>query len=202
MTTSNRFLNRFFLIVTGLITLVVGAALVVAALPGVTFGRDALGTAESAQSTALKNTPLSVGSTTGSYLTWLLAVLCLVIVIVALVAITTRGRGRIDRVVEADDPAGHLVVSSRFAETAIVDALSSRRDVDHVSVAAYRLKGAPALKVRLRIIAGAAPGPAVEAASGAIRGLDRLLGQNAMIPVLVEVVGASPIRAGADARVN
>ncbi|MCU1530364.1 MAG: hypothetical protein JWP75_4127 [Frondihabitans sp.] len=207
MTTSNRFFNRFFLLVTGLITLAVGVALVLVALPGAGAGagsaRAALNSARDAQATALADTPLTgVRGVSGSYLPWLLAVLCLLVVIVALVAATTRGRGRIDRVLEADDPAGVIVLSSRFAETAVVEALSSRRDVANVSVAAYRLKGAPALKVRLRLTAGSSPLPAVEAASSAILGLDRVIGQGSAIPVLVEVTGASPVRPGADSRVS
>lgn len=202
MTTSNRFFNRFFLIVAGLITLAVGVLLVLVALPGAGPVRDALRSARDAQSTALANTPLTgVAGVTGSYLPWLLAVLCLIVVIVALIAATTRGRGRIDRVLEADDAAGTIVLSSRFAETALVEALSSRRDVANVSVAAYRLKGAPALKVRLRLTAGSSPMPAVAAASGAVLGLDRVIGHGSAIPVLVEVTGASPVRPGADSRV-
>ena len=70
MTTSNRFANRFFLVVAGLITLLVGAALVVVALPGAGFARDAVRSARDAQSTALAKTHLSGGGLagTGSYL--------------------------------------------------------------------------------------------------------------------------------------
>jgi hypothetical protein len=202
MTTSNRFLNRLFLLVTGLIALLVGATLVVAALPGTAVVRDAVTNARDAQATALANTPLVVGGVTSSWLVWGLALLCLVVVIVAIAAAASRGRGRTDRVIEADEPAGRIVVSSRFAETALVDALSARRDVASVSVAAYRFRRAPALKVRLRITAGSSPRPAVEAASRVVRGLDLLLGEERPLPVLVEVVGASPVRPGADSRVS
>lgn len=204
MTSSNRFANRLFLVVVGLITLIVGLALVLVALPGGGFARDAVGQARDAQTTALDRTPLSaVGlSGDGSYLPWLLAILCLIVVIVALVAASTRGRGRTDRIVESDDTAGQIVVSSRFAETALVDALSSRRDVASVSVSAYELRGDPALKVKLRVTAGSAPTAAVEAASGAVRGLDRVLGTGREIPVLIEVTGASPAKPGADSRVR
>lgn len=204
MTTSNRFANRLFLVVAGLLTLLVGAAIVVVALPGGGFARDAVRSARDAQSSALSNTHLSGGGMagTGSYLPWLLAILCLIIVIIGIVAASTRGRGRIDRVVESDDASGNIVVSSRFAETALVDALSSRRDVSSVSVAAYELKGAPALKVKLRVTAGSSPTAAVEAASVAVRGLDLVLGTGRPLPVLVEVTGASPTRPGADSRVR
>lgn len=206
MTTSNRFLNRFFLAVVGLILLAVGVFLTVVALPGAGMARDWLTSAADGQKSALSNTRFDTsaigGETGGSYLPWLLAVLCLLVVIVAVAAATTRGRGRTDRVVEVDDAAGRIAVSSRFAETALVDALTNRRDVTAVNVAAYRLKGAPALKIRLRITAGSSPVEAVRAASDAVSGLDRVLGGGAAVPVLVEVVGASPIRAGADSRVR
>jgi hypothetical protein len=204
MTTSNRFANRLFLVVTGLITLAIGVGLVLVALPGAGFARDAATTARDAQSTVLERTPLSaVGLTgSGSYLPWLLAVSCLIVVIIAIVAASTRGRGRIDRIVESDDASGSIVVSSRFAETALVDVLSDRRDVAHVSVAAYELKGEPALKIKLRVTAGSSPTAAVEAASTAVRGLDLVLGTGRPVPVLVEVTGASPVRPGADSRVH
>ncbi|GAA4678572.1 hypothetical protein [Frondihabitans cladoniiphilus] len=201
MTTSNRFLNRLFLAVTGLIVLAVGVFLVLVALPGnvlLSWTKSARGQV----ATSLRDTPLTgFGATGGSWLTGLLAVLCLVVVIVALVAIFTRGRGRIDRILESDDTSGRIEISSRFAETAIVDALSDRRDVTSVAVTAYRLKKAPALKVRLRVTAGSSPKPVIEAASGVVQGLDRVLGEDKLIPVLLEVVGASAVRPGADSRV-
>lgn len=204
MTISNRIANRLFLIVVGLVALAVGAGLVLVAVPGGGFARDALRTARDAQAEALAHTPFSAAGVDGSrsYLPWLLAIICLVLVVVTLVAAATRGRGRIDRVIESDDATGSIVVSSRFAETALVDVLGSRRDVAHVSVAAYELKGEPALKVKLRITAGSSPTDAVEAASVAVRGLDLVLGTGRPLPVLVEVTGASPARPGADSRVR
>ncbi len=203
MTTSNRFLNRLFLVVTGLIVLAVGAALVLVAIPGVPAVRSTVTQWRDAQAQALRDTPLTgIGSLSGSYLPWLLAVLCLVVVIICIVAAATRGRGRTDRILEADGPAGSIVVGSRFAETALEDALSGRRDVVGVNVAAYRLRRAPAIKIRVRLAAGSEPGPLIEAASDAVAGLDRVLGGGARVPVLVEIVGASPSRAGADSRVK
>lgn len=203
MTSTNRFLNRLFLIVAGLITLAVGLALVLVALPAGSSARDMVGQWQRDQSQAVANTPITGFSWIhGSYLPWLLAVLCLIVVIVALVAVARRGGGRTDRVLEADDQAGRIVVASRFAESAIEDALEARRDVASVNVSSYRLKRAAALKVRIRVTAGSAPGPVVEAASGVVTGLDRVLGGGSRIPVLLEVVGASPVRPGADSRVH
>lgn len=203
MTSTNRFLNRLFLVVAGLVTLAVGLALLLVALPAGSVARDTVGQWQRDQSQALANTPITGFSWIhGSYLPWLLAVLCLLVVIVALVAVARRGGGRTDRVLEADDQAGTIVVASRFAESAIEDALEARRDVSSVNVSSYRLKRAAALKVRIRVTAGSAPGPVVEAASGVVSGLDRVLGGGSRIPVLLEVVGASPVRPGADSRVH
>lgn len=203
MTSTNRFLNRLFLVVAGLITLAVGAALVIIALPGANSVRDTVGQWRDSQTTALADTPISgIGSLHGSYLPWLLAILCLIVVIIAIVAAATRGRGHTDRILEAHDQAGEIVVASRFAESAIEDALSPRRDVATVHVSSYRLKRAAALKVRIRLTAGSAPGPVVEAASGVVSGLDRVLGGGSRVPVLLEIVGASPVRPGHDSRVS
>ncbi|ROQ39990.1 hypothetical protein EDF46_1625 [Frondihabitans sp. PhB188] len=202
MTSTNRPLNRLFLAVVGLVFLAVGAFLVAAALPGRSVVRDWIGRARDAQDTALKSSAIGQPAPfDGSYLPWGLAVVCLVVVLVAVIAAIARGGGRTDRVVEVDEPAGRIVVSSQFAETALVDALQPRRDIAAVSVASYQLKGAPALKLRLRLTAGSSPVPAVRAASEAVTGLDAVLG-GPPLPVLVEVVGASPVRPGADSRVS
>ncbi|BDZ48246.1 hypothetical protein GCM10025867_04870 [Frondihabitans sucicola] len=93
MTTSNRFANRLFLVVAGLVTLLVGAALILVALPGGGFARDAVRSARDAQSSALAGTSLSDArlSGSGSYLPWLLAVLCLIVVVIGIIAASTRG---------------------------------------------------------------------------------------------------------------
>jgi len=196
MTTSNRFLNRLFLGVVGLILLAVGVFLLIVALPGGGALRDDLGTSSRWFQSTLDDTQWSPwqGAAPASWIPWALAVLCLVVVIVGLVAVFAHGGGRIDRIVEADAPGGKIVVNTRFAEDAIENALSSRHDVASVSVSAYRLRREPALKVRMRLAASASPGPAIAAASRVVSSLDVALGATAPLPVLVEVVGAAPGR--------
>ena len=200
MTSSNRFANRLLLAVVGLVTLAVGAFLVIAALPGGGAVRDLLGPATTAVDDAVAATPIdAAGATGGSWLPLALALLCLLLVIVLVVAIGAHGHGRTDSVVVHDDPAGSIAVSSSFADTAITDALSGRRDVASVGVSAWTVRGRPALKVRVRLTAGSSPAPVVAAASDVVRGLDRALGET--LPVLVEVTGASSGRGGAESRV-
>ncbi|NRD26258.1 hypothetical protein [Frigoribacterium sp. VKM Ac-2836] len=201
MTSSNRFANRLLLFVVGLVTLAVGAFLVIVALPGGGAVRDLLPPASSAVDDAVATTGIDPGdSTGGSWLTLALALLCLLLVIVFVVAIFARGHGRTDSVVVHDDPAGSIAVSSSFAETAITDALGDRRDVASVAVSAWTVTGRAALKVRVRLTAGSSPAPVVTAASDVARGLDRVLGET--VPVLVEITGASAVRKGADSRVS
>ncbi len=139
------------------------------------------------------------GATGGSWLPVALALLCLLLVIVFVVAIPAHGNGRTDSVVVQDDPAGSIAVSSSFADTAITDALRDRRDVASVGVSAWTVAGRPALKVRVRLTAGSSPAPVVAATSDVARGLDRVLGET--VPVLVEITGASAVRRGSDSRV-
>lgn len=200
MTSSNRFANRLFLFVTGLVSLAVGVFLVIVALPGGGALRDLLSPASSAVDDAVTATPIDPNADTGgSWLPLALALLCLLLVIVFVVAIAAHGHGRTDSVVVHDDPAGSIAVSSSFAETAITDALHDRRDVASMGVSAWRVGGRPALKVRVRLTAGSSPTPVVAAASDVARGLDRVLGET--VPVLVEITGASAVRKGADSRV-
>lgn len=205
MTSSNRFLNRLLLVVAGVVALAVGAFLVVASLPGdgrSTGGtvRGAVSTASSSVRDALAATPLDpAGGTGGSWLAVALAALCLLLVVVFVVGASAHGGGRTNRVLVHDEPAGAVAISSAFAETAIVDALERRRDVVSVGVSAWTVRGAPALKIRVRVAAGAAPAPVVAATSDVVRGLDRVLGE--AVPVLVEVVGSSTVKRGSDSRV-
>jgi hypothetical protein len=205
VTSSNRFLNRLLLVVAGVVALAVGAFLVVATLPGGGGSaggtvRGWLTTASSAVDDAVAATPLDPAEGTGgSWLAVALAALCLLLLIVFVVAAIAHGGGRTHRLVVHDEPAGSIAISSAFAETAVADALSGRRDVASVAVSAWTVRGRPALKVRVRVTAGAAPAPVVAAASDVVRGLDRVLGE--AVPVLVEVVGASVVHRGSDSRV-
>lgn len=215
MTSSNRFLNRLLLVVVGVVALAVGAFLIVATLPGGSGSlggtvRGWLADASSAVADAVAATPLdpsgagsadSMGGAggAGSWLAVALAALCLLLVIVFAVAAVAHGGGRTGRLVVHDEPAGSIAISAAFAETAVADALSARRDVTSVHVSAWTVRGRPALKVRVRVTAGAAPAPVVAAASDVVRGLDRVLGEE--VPVLVEVVGASVVKRGSDPRV-
>ena len=214
MTSSNRFLNRLLLVVVGVVALGVGAFLVAATLPGGSGSTGAtvrgwLTRASSAVADAVAATPLDPSGAAGgadggaggagSWLAVALAALCLLLVIVFVVAACAHGGGRTGRLVVHDEPAGSIAISAAFAETAVADALSARRDVTSVHVSAWTVRGRPALKVRVRVTAGAAPAPVVAAASDVVRGLDRVLGE--AVPVLVEVVGASVVRRGSDPRV-
>ena len=211
MTSSNRFLNRLLLVVVGVVALGVGAFLVAATLPGGSGSTGAtvrgwLTRASSAVADAVAATPLDPSGGAdggaggaGSWLAVALAALCLLLVIVFVVAACAHGGGRTGRLVVHDEPAGSIAISAAFAETAVADALSARRDVTSVHVSAWTVRGRPALKVRVRVTAGAAPAPVVAAASDVVRGLDRVLGE--AVPVLVEVVGASVVRRGSDPRV-
>jgi hypothetical protein len=211
VTSSNRFLNRLLLVVVGVVALAVGAFLVAATLPGGSGSMGAtvrgwLTRASSAVADAVAATPLDPSGGAdggaggaGSWLAVALAALCLLLVIVFVVAAVAHGGGRTGRLVVHDEPAGSIAISAAFAETAVADALSARREVTSVHVSAWTVRGRPALKVRVRVTAGAAPAPVVAAASDVVRGLDRVLGE--AVPVLVEVVGASVVRRGSDPRV-
>jgi len=211
VTSSNRFLNRLLLVVVGAVALGVGAFLVAATLPGGSGSTGAtvrgwLTRASSAVADAVAATPLDPSGGAdggaggaGSWLAVALAALCLLLVIVFVVAACAHGGGRTGRLVVHDEPAGSIAISAAFAETAVADALSARREVTSVHVSAWTVRGRPALKVRVRVTAGAAPAPVVAAASDVVRGLDRVLGE--AVPVLVEVVGASVVRRGSDPRV-
>lgn len=202
MTSTNRFLNRFFLAVVGLICLAIGAVLIADATPPGGPVRDAIERLRVLQADALARWTTGLAEPfDGASVPWIIAAACAAVVLLGLITIGIRGGGRTDTVVESDDTAGDIVVSARFAESALVAALDARRDLASVSATTFRAKGRPAIRLRLRLVAGASPKEAVAAASDAVRGLDAVLGGEPL-PVLIEVTGASPARPGADSRVR
>ena len=94
---------------------------------------------------------------------WLWLVICLVLVVVLglMVAwIAQQGKGRTSLLVAEEDPGdvpGNVGIGGGVAEQALRAALADRPDLAGVTVAAYEIRGEPALKIRVEPRQGVAP---------------------------------------------
>lgn len=199
MTTSNRFVNRFVLLLVGLVLAAVAAGLVLIAVsPAV---KDAVTTFASDQGAALVSriSPEDGTLWSDSAVLWPLYAIvgvCLLAIVVCIALAVAHGHGRTGTVLtdagRGDGPAGEIEIATGFAEDVLENALAGRTDLLDVTVSAYRHGSASALKVRVLPRAGVSPRTVVDAVHQEVLELDRLLG--ARLPVVLEV--ASSARAG------
>jgi hypothetical protein len=175
VTRSNRALNRIILLVLGLVALIVAAALALPMLPSGSVPRSVR---DATSPDGL--TRLAPAVT----LEWIAAVVALVIIVVAVAWMATRGRGRTRVAID-----GELGVDSRVADELIRDALSREPDVIASSVVAFRVRRRPVLRINVEARRGADLRRLTDAVHTAVEGLDVALGSDTAhrLPVVVQV---------------
>ena len=199
MNTTNRVLNRAFVLVIGLLALGLGAvAVALVAVPD--FLRGWAQTAPSvtgALSTVLADTALAGTGTSWVPLAGLAAAALLVLALAVFIA--RQGRGRTHRLIAAA-PAedGSTIVDSAVAEQMLTADLRERAEFDAVSVSTHEVHGAPVLKVSAAVRRGVAARDAITVIERSVHGLDSVLG--AEIPVLVQLNGGLGTRRSGRAR--
>ncbi len=201
MNSTNRALNRIFLMLTGLVLVVIGAGLIaVAAVPAVAsaYTDVAPGVADSIRS-ALRASP--VFDLTVSWIS-VAAVAALLLLLVLLIAFALRqGRGRTGSLLtERTSDRDETVIDTRVAEQSIEDALATHSEFAASSVSAYRIAGRSVLKVSVTVRRGVAPGHAVALVEDTLDAFEALLGSE--LPALVSVAGGFRARAGNGTIVN
>jgi hypothetical protein len=188
MNSTNRVLNRSFVLLIGLLALALGAvAVALVAVPGflAAWSRTApdvtAGLTDILARTEVADTGASWVPLAG------LAVAALLIVLL-IVFIARQGRGHIERLIEAGpSAAGGTIVDAAVAEQLLTDALHGHPEFVTVSVCTYRVHGEPVLRVSAGVRRGVSPRDALTVVERAVHGLDRVLG--AQIPVLVKLGG-------------
>ena len=169
MTRTNRLFNRIFLALIGLV-LIAGAAwianraypvLALPALPG-----------------ELSTTVL-----------WITVAASAVVIVLSIVWIATRGRGRQNTVLYVGGDDGTVSIDARVASDLISEDLSAVIDVSSVSATAFRVGRAPVLEVRVDTRRGADLRTVITSVSGSIDELDAVLEKR--IPVVLHVRGSS-----------
>ncbi len=207
MNNTNRTLNRLFLLIIGLVLLIAGAAAIaVTALPG--WSRLWKRSAPDWQSALGHAQQLGLASIGISKpVPWFLAaapVAAALVIALLLIFIFAQGRGRLSRVADNRPVANELAdiyfsVDVAVAREAVRQASRGIRGISTPAVAAYGVKGEPALKVTVSVTDGIDPASLVAPLEGALREWDELLGEQG--PVYIQLTPAiggavlAPVRA-------
>lgn len=176
MTSSNRTMNRILLFVLGLVAIV--AALVGGAgvLPPV---RDAL-----SQYVTLPKS-LTLDTTT----LWIVAVVCVVVIVLSIIWILTRGRGGTSIALREEKGDDQVTVNVGLVRDVIEHELDEVRDVVGTRVDLYRVRKQRAARVRISVRRGGDAATVLEAVDRALATLDRVLGRQ--VPTLVHLTGGT-----------
>ncbi|MFQ4147905.1 hypothetical protein AAGW05_04275 [Arthrobacter sp. LAPM80] len=193
-----RGINRFLLILIGLVLIIAGAgATVIAASPSAARWWQGWAGAQVAWlSDYAWRTRLVV--TSQSWIWFAGAALCLVLVIAMITWIANQGKGRANTLFERegsahdDGAAGVVGLSCAVAEQALKSALLERTDLLAVSVTSYDFRQLTALKVRVLPRQGVAPHEIAADITELVSALDELLGVE--VPVLLHIGSGARVR--------
>jgi len=181
MTSTNRFGNRLLLLLVGLVTMAVGAWALLRAYPQWVTLPDV----------GVEPTPTAL---------WIAAAGALLVIVLSLAWILTRGRGRTHQVVLDPSDDGSVEVDVRVARDLLAAALEAAHDIRSVRVAAYRVGRSPALNVTV-VAEPACDLPRLrDDVATAVGQLDQALERR--IPVLLHVTSGLRARRAREQRVT
>ncbi|MCU1407785.1 MAG: hypothetical protein JWQ43_4088 [Glaciihabitans sp.] len=188
MNSTNRGLNRAFILLVGLVLLAIGAgAVAIASVPTVTAGYNSTAPDVSANISALLvSTPLAQ---TGSSWLWLVLIVVFVVAIVLLLMFILRqGNGHTRTLIS--EPAtenGQTQVHAAVAEQLLQEALAGRPELVSSHVSTYRVRGEAVLKVSVTCRRGVSPADVQRLVDERLASLDALLGVE--LPALLQISG-------------
>lgn len=188
MNNTNRGLNRVGIFLFGLVLLLVGGGVAVAAAVPDWYAAWKVG------AKALSGLPAAI--TAPGYLL-LIALVAIILIVLLLVAIFRQGHGRTPTLVvkhehEGDDTNGSerasaLTIDSSIAEQSIGEALRQYTGLASSSVSTYSVKGVPTLKIAVSARRGVSPRDISDQINDIVRRWDAVLGEE--IPVFVKING-------------
>ncbi|WP_285042889.1 hypothetical protein [Plantibacter sp. LMC-P-059a] len=199
MNSTNRFLNRFFILVVGLVVLAAGAALSVGALlPDV-------------QRTISENAERAVGPTTDTmdaqpWILWVAAVAAVVLIVILLWFVLRQGRGHTGTLLQVDEQptkgtptGGRVILDVKLAEQVLEEAIGRNPDVVAVDVTGFRIRKQSTLRLTAHARRGASPMELRRDIEAAIHEWDAALGTST--PVVVQIVSGLRTRLASTNRV-
>lgn len=193
MNNTNRALNRILIAVIGLLTSLIGAAvLAVATLPAIRAAyKSTAPDIHDGIAGWLKAIPLF---DTGSSWGWIFVLAGLVLIItLLLVFIFRQGHGRENILLkEPATQAGTTIIDSTVAEHAIQDDLDGRPEFIGSSVSTHWVHGTPVLKISVTCRRGVSPRDVTTIIENTLTAFDALLGRQ--VPALIEIRGGMRAR--------
>lgn len=189
MNATNRVMNRVLLFLAGVVLLAAG---IVALAAGILAGgdppvwtREPLRVITDVWSSLARWTVDVAGVGPVSVLLLIAVGTALLLTVLLLVFLGTRGRGRTREVLEVDGVGGRTAVDRSVADAVLAEPLSRRPDVLAARAGAYRVRHAPAIELAVTVRPGAPLGAVVAAAQAAVREWDQLLGSR--VPILLHL---------------
>ncbi|MGG7308724.1 hypothetical protein ACQXVK_16195 [Curtobacterium sp. AB451] len=176
MTKSNRTLNRIILLVLGLVAVIIGLAVGAGVLPAV---RDALA--------PYLTFPSKVTVPAASL--WIVAGACVLVIVLALLWVFTRGRGGTSVAVRERSGDDEVTINVALVRDVIDHELDGVRDVVGAKVDTFLVKRQRAARIRVNVRRGGDAVSVIDAVDHAIGVLDRTLGRQ--VPVLVHLTGGT-----------
>ncbi len=178
MTSTNRFLNRLFALLVGVMLLAAGAALAVGALwPDVqqTVSQAA------ADAVAPATDALSGGA---PWILWAVAAGALLLIVLLVVFMLRQGRGRTSTLLdvrEGDErgrpTGGHVIIDASVAGAVLREALSTEPGIVSTDVTAFRVRRQTVLRITANARRGASPSSCVARSTASSAQWDSLLGE-------------------------
>lgn len=194
MNTTNRALNRLFIVVVGLLLIVAGAAaILLAAAPAVTeqWKRTATGLARNPQPWVADP---SVGK--ASLLVIGIAVVALVLILLLLAFILRQGHGRSAAALQHRDGTTSTRIDLAVPRALLEEHLSRRDELVGLRISAYEVRGTPMLKITARCRRGVSPAVVADLIGRSIEDLEQIIGTD--VPAFVQLTGG--FRAGSTSR--
>lgn len=176
MTTTNRGFNRVLLFLIGLISIITGATIGAGILQPV---RDAV------QQVITLPEQVILPDTAP----WIIAGVCAVVIVLAVIVVFTRGGGGTSVAVRERSGEDQVTVNVALVRDVIDHELDGVRDVVAAKVDTYVVKKERAARIRVHVRRGGDAVTVLEAIDQALGTLDRTLGRQ--IPVLVHLTGGT-----------
>lgn len=179
MNSTNRFLNRAFVFIVGLVLLAAGAVLAVGAL---------LPDLQQPISRGASDAEGRVSDTFGAdpWILWVSAGSAVVLIVLLLWFVLRQGRGRTSALLTQQGSDGDLLVDAAVAAQVLEEALGRQPDIVSVDVAAFRIRRENVLRITAHTRRGASPLRVRSVIDETVSEWDAVLGQTT--PVVIQIV--------------
>ena len=194
MNTTNRALNRLFILLVGLLLIAAGGvAVVLAAVPSVTAQWRS-----TAKQLATGAQPWVADPTIGkaSLLVLGIAVIALVLIVLLIAFIARQGHGRSAAALQQQHGSTSTRIDLAIPRALLEEHLGKRDELVGLRISAYEVRNTPMLKITAKCRRGVSPAVVADLIGRSIGDLEQIVGTD--VPAFVQLTGG--FRAGRAAR--